>query len=142
MYVRWQLAALVAAGLTAGSAYATPVTPPDVLGTGRLAGVEDAQFFFGGQNYCFYPDGWHGPGFYWCGYAYRNGFGWGGPSGWNGWSGRGPGRGPGAGFGHGRGPGGFGRGPGGGHPGGGHPGGGHPHGGHHGGPIIRPHGHR
>ena len=29
----------------------------------QLMPVEKAQFFFGGRNFCFYPDGWHGPGF-------------------------------------------------------------------------------
>ncbi|HEY2177936.1 MAG TPA: hypothetical protein VGH15_05085 [Caulobacteraceae bacterium] len=47
--------------------------------------LEQAQFVYGGRNYCWYPGGWHGPGYYWCGYAYRRGFGWGGPRGWNGW---------------------------------------------------------
>jgi len=89
-------------------------------------------FFFGGRDYCWYDDGWRGPGWYWCGYGYRSGFGWGGGEGWRGWSGHryehdwhphgggGPGHG-----GPGGNPGGFG-----GHPGGsgGHPGGsgGHP----------------
>jgi hypothetical protein len=99
----------------------------------QLMSVEKAQFFFGGRNFCFYPDGWNGPGFYWCGYAYRRGFGWGGGEGWHGWHGGGgfgrPGH-PGlGGAGHGR-PGGPGRpgAPGGGH---GRPGGpgGHPSGG-------------
>lgn len=47
--------------------------------------TEQAQFLFGGRNYCWYNDGWQGPGWYWCGYASRPGFGWGGPVGWNGW---------------------------------------------------------
>lgn len=47
--------------------------------------VEKTQFFFfGGRNYCFYLDGWHGPGWYWCGYRWRRGYGWGGPEGWHG----------------------------------------------------------
>jgi hypothetical protein len=58
---------------------------------GQLMPVEKAQFFFGGRNFCFYDDGWHGPGYYWCGYAYRNGIGWGGGDGWNGWHGGGHG---------------------------------------------------
>ena len=99
--------------------------------------VEQAQFFYGGRNYCWYDDGWRGPGFYWCGYAWRRGLGWGGGVGWHGWH-RGPGH-----VGIGR-PGrpvvgrpvgrpGAGRPPGGGRPGGGRPGGGHPGGGHPGG---------
>lgn len=47
--------------------------------------VEKAQFFFGGQNYCWYDAGWRGPGWYWCGYANRSGLGWGGGMGWHGW---------------------------------------------------------
>jgi hypothetical protein len=46
-----------------------------------LSSIKQAQFIFGGRNYCFYLDGWHGRGFYWCGYAYRRGLGWGGPEG-------------------------------------------------------------
>jgi hypothetical protein len=59
----------------------------------QIAPVEKAQFFFGGRNYCWYPLGWNGPGWYWCGYSGRSGFGWGGPNGWRGWRG-GPGHGP------------------------------------------------
>jgi len=58
-----------------------------------LGSVEKSQYFYGGRNYCWYPDGWHGPGFYWCGYAFRPGFGWGGPIGWRGWHHGGPRRG-------------------------------------------------
>jgi hypothetical protein len=65
------------------------------LGTAAdtLAAIEKSQFFYGGRNYCWYPDGWHGPGFYWCGYAFRPGLGWGGPIGWRGWHHGGPRRG-------------------------------------------------
>ncbi len=47
--------------------------------------VEKTQFFIGSQEYCWYDDGWHGPGWYWCGYALRQGFGWGGSVGWHNW---------------------------------------------------------
>ena len=47
--------------------------------------IVDAQFIFGGRQYCWYDDGWRGPGWYWCGYAYRSGYGWGGGVGWNHW---------------------------------------------------------
>jgi hypothetical protein len=47
--------------------------------------VEQAQFFWGGVRYCWYPSGWRGPGWYQCGFAWRRGFGWGGPAGWHGW---------------------------------------------------------
>lgn len=26
--------------------------------------LENVQYFYGGQNYCFYWNGWHGPGWY------------------------------------------------------------------------------
>jgi hypothetical protein len=47
--------------------------------------TEQVQFRFSGRDYCWADDGWHGPGWYWCGYAYRVGFGWGGGIGWNNW---------------------------------------------------------
>ena len=47
--------------------------------------VEKTQFFIGSQEYCWYDDAWNGPGWYWCGYATRQGFGWGGSSGWHNW---------------------------------------------------------
>jgi hypothetical protein len=46
----------------------------------------DAQVFvYEGARYCFYFDGWHGPGWYRCGYRLRTGLGWGGVYGWHGW---------------------------------------------------------
>lgn len=51
----------------------------------HVSATEEAQFMFGRQRYCFYGDGWQGPGWYWCGYNWRRGFGWGGGEGWNGW---------------------------------------------------------
>jgi hypothetical protein len=50
-----------------------------------IATVENVQFLFEGRRHCWYPDGWHGPGWYWCGYRLRTGLGWGGPEGWQGW---------------------------------------------------------
>jgi hypothetical protein len=41
--------------------------------------------YWGGRHYCWYRGGWHGAGWYWCGYAARRGYGWGGARGWNGW---------------------------------------------------------
>ena len=78
------LAAMTAGALSFGTANAMPLgglgAAADTLTT-----VEKTQFVYLGQDYCWYPDGWHGPGFYWCGYAWRRGFGWGGPIGWRGW---------------------------------------------------------
>ncbi len=93
--------------------------------------LQTVQYFWGGRNYCFYGDGWHGPGYYWCGYRYRRGYGWGGGYGWHGW-GRGGGY-HGAGFHGGRGGGFHGGHGGGGFHGGGHEGHGGGHGGHGGG---------
>jgi hypothetical protein len=80
------------AGGTASIAQAVPVTPlgPEAGNAGLLQNV---QFFFGGRRFCWYWDGWHGPGWYWCGYAFRRGLGWGGPRGFRGWGvpARGPG---------------------------------------------------
>ena len=56
-----------------------------------LAAIEKTQYAWGGRNYCWYPDGWRGPGWYWCGYSWRRGFGWGGGVGWHGWHGGGGG---------------------------------------------------
>lgn len=47
--------------------------------------LQDAQYVYGGHDWCWYERAWRGPGFYWCGYAFRNGYGWGGPLGWRGW---------------------------------------------------------
>jgi hypothetical protein len=44
-----------------------------------------ALYVVRGQRYCFYFDGWHGAGWYRCGYAWRRGLGWGGVYGWQGW---------------------------------------------------------
>jgi hypothetical protein len=68
----------------AGPATALPV---GLLPTASPTNVEQVQFFYGGRDYCWYDDGWQGPGFYWCGYAWRRGIGWGGGAGWRGWRG-------------------------------------------------------
>jgi hypothetical protein len=47
--------------------------------------AENVQYIWEGKDYCWYDDGWHGPGWYWCGYRTRRGLGWGGESGWRGW---------------------------------------------------------
>lgn len=85
-----------AAMLAAGTAQAMPLSGQLAPAAANLSPIVKAQFLFGGRQYCFYPDGWHGPGWYWCGYGARYGFGFGGPEGWHGWhrGGRGPMRGP------------------------------------------------
>lgn len=47
--------------------------------------VDTVQYVYGGRRHCWYPNGWHGPGWYWCGYHMRRGLGWGGGEGWQGW---------------------------------------------------------
>ena len=82
-------ATLMGASALAGSASAAPSGGQVIIGVDRpgdAGALEKAQYFYGGRNYCFY-DGWNGPGYYWCGFAWRRGFGWGGPMGWRGWGG-------------------------------------------------------
>jgi len=81
---------LLATGGAASAAPADTSAPTahmisGVYNPAEPAGLIKAQFLFGGRNYCWYPGGWHGPGYYWCGYANRRGLGWGGPQGWHGW---------------------------------------------------------
>lgn len=84
-------AALVASvSLVGGNAQAAGVAAPN----GILAGIDSLNplqnvqvYVWGGRRYCWYDDGWQGPGWYWCGYAWRRGFGWGGGYGWHGWRG-------------------------------------------------------
>ena len=80
--------ALIACGTLADRLQAAPIGPPERLraALGSLDIVEKAQVFvWHGRRYCWYDDGWQGPGFYWCGYAKRHGLGWGGGAGWHGW---------------------------------------------------------
>jgi len=80
------LAPIVVAGPLFGSAAAAPITTNHVAAV-RTADnlIEPVQFVWRGHQYCRYFDGWHGPGWYLCGYASRPGHGWGGPAGWHGW---------------------------------------------------------
>jgi hypothetical protein len=85
------LAAIVfSAGVLAGKADAMPIGSGIGSAADGLSAVEQTQYVWGGRNYCWYPDGWRGPGWYWCGYHLRRGFGWGGPMGWRGWRHGGP----------------------------------------------------
>ena len=79
------LAVALAAGsfLAQGSAQAAPMAPRD----GELTLAAFPSYLFGGRNYCWYGNGWRGPGWYWCGYGARYGLGWGGPYGWHHWAG-------------------------------------------------------
>jgi hypothetical protein len=78
----------VAAGLLVDARVeAAPMAAPAALdgAVNQLTLAEPAQFIYLGRPYCWYPYGWAGPGWYWCGYGTRVGFGWGGGYGWNGW---------------------------------------------------------
>src|SRR5687767_9471371 len=84
------------AALLAGTALATgraeAASMPGVGGIiaaiDELSVVDNVQVYvFGGRRYCWYDDGWNGPGWYWCGYRYNRGFGWGGGFGYRGWRG-------------------------------------------------------
>ena len=85
-----RLTLITATALIAGGSsmvLAAPVGNPDGIrvATEELNLIEHAQYVWGGRNYCWYVDGWHGTGWYRCGYALRRGSGWGGPAGWHGW---------------------------------------------------------
>jgi hypothetical protein len=87
--------ALTLAVALSASAFAIKAEAAPLSGSGLgqaadgLSTIEQTQFIYLGREYCWYPDGWRGPGFYWCGYNYRRGLGWGGGYGWRGWRGGG-----------------------------------------------------
>jgi hypothetical protein len=80
---------LVAGGiLIGGRVEAAPIGAPDGIRAAidGLNLAENAQFIWSGHRYCWYDDAWQGPGWYWCGYGWRQGLGWGGGEGWQGWT--------------------------------------------------------
>lgn len=82
------MAAAVVLTSVATSAHAITIPGSAGLATvvQEMDPVEKAQVFvYSGRRYCFYIDGWHGPGWYRCGFAWRRGLGWGGVYGWNEW---------------------------------------------------------
>ena len=70
------LASASASTRAAPLAGAIPLTVGDIAPTDYVVGAP--QFVWNGQLYCWYPGGWHGDGWYRCGYGWRAGFGWGG----------------------------------------------------------------
>lgn len=81
--------AVVASTLIAVGGAASAAEPFD-RGDGRFAAeeslpLEPAQYYWGGRPYCWYFEGWRGPGWYRCGNPWRQGYGWGGGHGWRGW---------------------------------------------------------
>ncbi len=83
------LALAVAAGAVLAATHANaasfPVNRMSGADTGLIDRVAVRVYVHEGHRYCFYFNGWHGPGWYRCGFAYRRGFGWGGVYGWNDW---------------------------------------------------------
>jgi hypothetical protein len=89
---RFRFISAAAGALALGSVLAIGTAQAGVPGSDAIAAAaengaitEQVQYRWGGYDYCWYDDGWRGPGWYWCGYASRPGFGWGGPVGWNNW---------------------------------------------------------
>jgi hypothetical protein len=60
--------------LFGGNTEAAVVAAPNDIpaATNTLDAVQNVQvFYWHGRRYCWYDDGWNGPGWYWCGYAWR-----------------------------------------------------------------------
>ena len=79
------IAASLAAATALGAVFAAPVASQ-----AQPMLRQDVQMVFypyAGHRYCWYDSAWNGPGWYWCGYPWRRGFGWGGGYGWRGWRG-------------------------------------------------------
>jgi hypothetical protein len=80
---------LLGAGIALAGPSSAAVGVPDGIrpALDQIGVIDNAQYVWGGRRYCWYDDGWRGPGWYQCGYRLRRGFGWGGPMGWQGWRG-------------------------------------------------------
>jgi len=80
-------AALAAAAAMFGPSAQAASVPAAGLSSaaGTMGLTEHVQYMYRGHRHCFYRGGWHGPGWYRCGYSHRRGLGWGGPPGWHGW---------------------------------------------------------
>jgi hypothetical protein len=76
------VSSLLAIGSSANATIAATGMSP---AADHLTLIDQVQFVFGGHKHCWYPDGWNGPGWYWCGYRLRKGRGWGGGEGYRGW---------------------------------------------------------
>ncbi len=84
--LRTGLALAIATGFALRLAGSAEAAMGGALPSTQVLPVEQAQFFFLGHNFCWYDDGWQGPGWYWCDYAWNTGYGWGGGNGWQGWN--------------------------------------------------------
>jgi hypothetical protein len=80
----------IAAGAILAAAQANAGSFPVNTMTGAASDLVDQVavrvYVHEGHRYCFYFNGWHGPGWYRCGFAFRRGVGWGGVYGWNNWN--------------------------------------------------------
>ena len=81
--------AAAAAVVVSGNAGAASMSAPAAMRTAAdsLNMTENVQFFWSGHDYCWYDDGWNGPGWYWCDMYLQSGIGWGGGYGWHHWRG-------------------------------------------------------
>ncbi len=79
--------AVSVAALGAPTASAVPLNgaAQPMANTKAAETVQVARMFWDGDWYCFYWDGWNGPGWYLCDYGWNYGYGWGGHPGWRGW---------------------------------------------------------
>jgi hypothetical protein len=72
MHGRLVVAAALAGFLSSATAIpAQPVPQRDPM----LQPAQAAFYLWGGRRYCWYDGGWQGPGWYWCGYPWRAGYG-------------------------------------------------------------------
>ena len=79
-------AVFAVASFMSGQAGAMPAGASGKAARAQIGVVEQAQYSYGGKDYCWYDDGWNGPGWYVCGQYTVSGVGWGGGSGWHGWT--------------------------------------------------------
>jgi hypothetical protein len=86
-------ACLAGVPIMGASVGAAPIVAPGAIRAAAddLNVVETVQFIWLGHDYCWFDDGWNGPGWYWCDYGGRVGVGWGGGYGWHNWRGGHPG---------------------------------------------------
>jgi hypothetical protein len=78
-------AAFAVAGILSGEAAAMPLGGSGKAALARIDLIATAAYVYEGKDYCWYDDGWNGPGWYVCGQYTVRGVGWGGAAGWNGW---------------------------------------------------------
>jgi hypothetical protein len=86
-------AIILTSGVACRAALAEPPSAAASVGgaTKALDLVQKAQYFWDGNEYCWYDDGWNGPGWYVCNYGpWISGLWWGGPLGWHHWRWHGP----------------------------------------------------